>query len=306
MKNIFLAAVLSVILSGCCSNVSDERVVVAYVTSWSSVVPDPCVMTHLNYAFGHVNDDFDGVRVDNPERLHQMVALKSVNPDLKVLLSVGGWGSGRFSEMAADDASRASFAEDCLRVVEEFGLDGIDIDWEYPTSSAAEISSSPDDTENYTRLMRDLRKALGKDRLLTLASAASAEYIDFRSIMKYVDFVNIMAYDMADAPKHHSALYESENSGPITSDMAVKAHVAAGVPIDRLVLGMPFYGRGGPLLALLLGYEDPASLTIKCRYVIEEGMLGAMYWDYDGDTAEGDLSRTVAAEILGYGAPAAE
>ncbi len=125
MKNIFLTAVLSVILSGCCSNVSDERVVVAYVTSWSSVVPDPCVMTHLNYAFGHVNDDFDGVRVDNPERLHQMVALKSVNPDLKVLLSVGGWGSGRFSEMAADDACRASFAEDCLRVVEEFGLDGI-------------------------------------------------------------------------------------------------------------------------------------------------------------------------------------
>ena len=339
MKNIFLTAVLSVILSGCCGNVSDERVVVAYVTSWSSVVPDPCVMTHLNYAFGHVNDDFDGVRVDNPERLQQMVALKSVNPDLKVLLSVGGWGSGRFSEMAADDACRASFAEDCLRVVEEFGLDGIDIDWEYPTSSAAEISSSPDDTENYTRLMRDLRKALGKDRLLTLASAASAEYIDFRSIMKYVDFVNIMAYDMADAPKHHSALYESENSGPITSDMAVKAHVAAGVPIDRLVLGMPFYGRGGSLLArfndykhvvadtvyarmwdpvsmvpylaaedgtLLLGYEDPASLTIKCRYVIEEGMLGAMYWDYDGDTADGDLSRTVAAEILGYGAPAAE
>ena len=55
-----------------------------------------------------------------------------------------------------------------------------------------------------------------------------------------------------------------------------------------------------------LGYEDPASLTIKCRYVIEEGMLGAMYWDYDGDTAEGDLSRTVAAEILGYGMPVAE
>ena len=55
--------------------------------------------------------------------------------------------------------------------------------------------------------MKDLRKALGQEKLLTLASAASAEYIDFKAIEPYMDFVNIMAYDMANAPKHHSALY---------------------------------------------------------------------------------------------------
>jgi chitinase len=219
-----------------------------------------------------------------------------------------------------------------MRVVQEFGLDGIDIDWEYPTSNAAGISSSPDDTDNFTKLMRDIRASIGKDKFLTLATAASAEYIDFKDIMKYVDFVNIMAYDMANAPKHHSALYESENSGEITSDMAVKAHHKAGVPMRKLVLGMPFYGRGGvrhlgfndykdivkdtvyakmwddkalvPYVAdedgtLLLGYEDPVSLTIKCRYAIENGMKGAMYWDYNGDNEAGDLSRTLAAEILG-------
>lgn len=308
------------------------RVVVAYVTSWSRVTPDPFTMTHINYAFGHVNDSFDGVRIDNPRRLKAMVDLRKINPDLKVMLSVGGWGSGRFSEMAADRKFRRSFAKDCLRIVKEYGLDGIDIDWEYPTSSSADISSSPDDTENYTLLMKDLRKVLGKKRLLTLASAASAEYIDFKAIEPYVDFVNIMAYDMATAPRHHSALYASEISGRMTSDKAVKAHLAAGIPAGKLVLGMPFYGRGGtylpsfvdykdartddqteekwddksmvPYIAdkegnLVLGYDNPRSLEIKCDYVKENGLKGAMYWDYDGDNAEGDLRKTVARCILG-------
>ena len=96
-------------------------------------------MTHINYAFGHVNESFDGVRIDNEERLKQIVDLKKQNPELKVLLSVGGWGSGRFSEMAANDEYRRAFAADCDRVVKEFALDGIDIDWEYPTSSMANI-----------------------------------------------------------------------------------------------------------------------------------------------------------------------
>lgn len=309
-----------------------DRVVVAYVTSWSDVIPDPFCMTHINYAFGHVNDTFDGVRIDNPQRLKDMVALKKVNPDLKVMLSVGGWGSGRFSEMAMDRKLRRSFADDCLRVVDEFGLDGIDIDWEYPTSSAAEISSSPKDTDNFTRLMKDLRQVLGDGLLLTFASAASAEYVDFTAVEPYVDFVNIMAYDMATAPKHHSALYESEISGGMTSDKAARAHMAAGMPAHKLVLGMPFYGRGSgryadfndfkdikkdieayeiwdekaqvPYIAdtdgtLIVGYDNPRSLKIKCGYIKANGLRGAMYWDYDGDDADGTLRKTVAREILG-------
>ena len=169
MKRVLLSAILAIISAICISAATvaeSDRVVVAYVTSWSRVMPDPFCMTHINYAFGHVNDTFDGVRVDNPERLHQMVALKKTNPDLKVMLSVGGWGSGRFSEMAMEGKRRKSFAEDCIRVVEEFGLDGIDIDWEYPTSSAADISSSPKDTDNFTKLMKDLRNRFAENRHL--------------------------------------------------------------------------------------------------------------------------------------------
>lgn len=270
-------------------------------------MPDPTVMTHINYAFGHVNDTFDGVRIDNPERLAAIAALKQVNPELKVMLSVGGWGSGRFSEMASDAERRLSFAKDCLKAVNEFGLDGIDIDWEYPASDMAGISASPDDRENFNLLMRDLRAVMGDDRLLTLASSAYAEYIGFTSCIEYLDFVNVMTYDMADAPFHHAALYASENTKGC-ADGAVKAHIQAGVPACKLVLGVPFYGRGGtpkmtskdykdikekgefvimwddktqaPYLAdgegiLMLGFDNPNSLVIKCDYIKANGLLGA-------------------------------
>lgn len=311
----------------------ESKVVVAYVTSWSEVMPDPQYMTHINYAFGHVNESFNGVKIDNEERLRQIVDLRKQKPELKVLLSIGGWESGRFSEMAANDEYRRAFAADCDRVVKEFALDGIDIDWEYPTSSMANISSSPDDTENFTLLMQDIRAAIGNEKELTLATVASARYIDFKAILPSVDFVNIMAYDMASAPKHHSALYPSGHSGDITSDGAVTAHLKAGVPPSKLVMGMPFYGRGGdgypsfqdynkvgntdtqytekwdevaqvPYLAdkndtLVFGFENPRSLAIKCQYILDKDLLGGMYWDYSGDNEQGDLRRTVAENLLG-------
>lgn len=336
-----LMAVALVLLASCGSSKSGEstadslnsKVIVAYVTSWSDVMPEPQYMTHINYAFGHVNESFDGVKIDNEERLKQIVDLKKQKPELNVLLSIGGWGSGRFSEMAASEEFRQAFARDCDRVVKEFGLDGIDIDWEYPTSSMADISSSPDDTENFTLLMRDIRSAIGHNKELTLATVASAQYIDFKAILPFIDFVNIMAYDMASAPKHHSALYPSENSGDITSHQAVTAHLKAGVPPSKLVMGMPFYGRGGngypsfqdfnkvgntnedytekwdsialvPYLVnkndtLVFGFENPRSLAIKCQYILDRDLLGGMYWDYSGDNEQGDLRRTVAENLLG-------
>ena len=324
----------SVNAGGIKKNASSEKVIIAYVTSWSHVIPNPEYMTHINYAFGHVNETFDSVVIANEGRLRQMVELKKQKPALKVLLSIGGWGSGRFSEMAANDKYRMSFAKDCRRVVKEYGLDGIDIDWEYPTSSAANISASPDDTGNFTLLMRDIRKAIGKKKQLTLATVASAEYIDFKAILPYIDFVNIMSYDMGNAPKHHAALYPSENSGEMTASKAVEAHLAAGVPASRLVMGMPFYGRGGngypnfqdfnkvgnadkrytekwdeiakvPYLAdekgtLVFGFENPRSLAIKCQYVLDHNLLGGMYWDYSGDNFQGDMSRTLYESLIQY------
>ncbi len=342
-KYIFTLIAVLLTAAGCSQEVQDEseKVVVAYVTSWSTVMPDPDRVTHINYAFGHVSDSFDGVRIDNEDRLRSITALRNDASSLKVLLSVGGWGSGRFSEMAADDAFRKSFAKDCARVVKEFGLDGIDIDWEYPTSSAAGISASPEDKDNFTLLMRDIREAIGTEKALTLATVCSAQYIDFPSIMPYVDFVNIMSYDMGWAPKHNAPLYRSDAQGNISpivgghcADEAVKAHLAAGVPAGKLVMGMPLYGRGneetygggvdynelkGPMEGhseiwddiakvpyyadqdgtLHLGFENVRSITEKCRYIMDNGLLGGMYWDYAGDNEAGDLTLTISRLILG-------
>lgn len=306
-----------------------DKVVVAYVTSWSREIPDPQYMTHINYAFGNVAESFDRVGIDHPERLAEIAALKKTNPDLKVLLSIGGWGSGRFSEMAADPKFRKSFAKDCNRVVKQYGLDGIDIDWEYPTSKAANISASPDDTKNFTELMKDIRKAIGKKKLLTLATVCSAEYIDFPAIMPYVDLVNVMSYDMGGGDRHHAGLYKSEHTGHFTSDAAVEAHLKAGVPADKLVMGMPFYGRGTiqrggdygkmkmpeggseiwdntakvPFILdkdgkIVFGFDNARSLSMKCDYINNHGLRGAMYWDYSGDDDKNTLRSTVANKIL--------
>ena len=304
-----------------------SKVVVAYVTSWTSVIPDAKLVTHINYAFGHVTDNFRGVRIDGPDRLRRMVALKGDNPDLKVLLSIGGWGSGRFSEMAADANNRKSFAQDCLRVINEYNLDGVDIDWEFPTSSSAGISSSPNDTKNYTLLMEEIRKAIGDKKLLTLASAVSGDYVDFGAINPYVDFVNIMGYDISGGTQHHSGLYRSSMSGYLSVDEGVNKHVAKGFPINKLVLGLPFYGHGKKgIVAEFIDYKEilkltgftekwddiakasylttgsgefvctfdsPRAIAEKCKYIKNKNMLGAMYWDYSGDTDDGILRKAV-------------
>ena len=304
----------------------DKKVVVAYVTSWSNIMPDPTYLTHINYAFGHVTDSFDGVRIDNEDRLRSIIALKEHHPHLQVMLSIGGWGSGRFSEMAANDTNRQQFALDCQRVIHEYGLDGVDIDWEYPSSSAGGISSMPEDTQNYTSLMSDIRRAIGKDKLLTLASVSTAEYIDFKAIDPFVDFVNIMAYDMAMPPKHHAPLYRSDLAGHITVEEAVNYHLAAGVASQKLVLGMPFYGKGdrsviGPMDfkdlemqtkyqvkwdetakvpyfvndngEFICTFENEKSIGIKCNFIKERGLLGGMYWEYSGDNEAGALRNAV-------------
>jgi len=313
------------------SSAKNERIVVGYVTSWNQFMPDPQYLTHLNYSFAHVDESFKSVKIDNPARLRQIVKLKEQNPDLKVLLSIGGWGSGRFSEMAANEHFRKQFCENCRKVVKEYGLDGIDIDWEYPTSSDAGISSSPDDTKNFTLLMRDLRKALTRIKLLTFASAAGAGYIDFKAVLPYVDFVNVMAYDMASFPMHHAALYGPTEGWNMTTSKAVEKHLAAGVPKEKLVLGMPFYGKGSfklpehvdmeqvkaernlteewdsighyPYLMDASGkkvysFENARSISDKCQLILDQDLHGAMFWDCSGDTDDHELTRTIWDHLL--------
>ena len=307
-------------------------VVAAYVTGWNAqdALPDCSLLTHINYAFGVVNKTYDGVTIQHPERLRQLVELKN-DHDVYIVLSIGGWTAGRFSEMASTHRRRKAFARDCKRIVKEYHLDGIDIDWEYPSSSEAGISSSPADIDNFTLLMRELRKALGKDYLLSCATIADARFIDFKAIEPYVDLVNIMMYDVGNPPYHHAALYRSDKSGRVTAQEAVQAHLDAGIPASKLVLGVPFYGRSvkgfgdtaygalvgrtdvtrmwddvakAPYLAdgegrMVCTYEDAESLSWKCKFVKQAGMRGVMYWEYRCDDKAGTLRHAAWNGIMG-------
>lgn len=299
---------------------------IAYVTSWTPEIPDPTNLSCINYAFGHVNERFNGVRIDNPQRLRSIVKLKQVKPELQVVLSVGGWGSGRFSEMVSDPKLREKFAKSCRRKVKRFHLDGIDIDWEYPGSDVAGISAAPTDRENYTLLMRDLREALGDDLILSQATVASCKYIDYAAVDKYVDYTNVMTYDMGDENTHNSPLHKSDLVLSVAADECMQMYIDAGVPREKLVMGLAYYGKGRrefrklwdkknlkapegyvhrfdslariPYITDMEGnfvfsYEDCSSLAEKARYINEQGFKGAMFWSYDSDTENGDFSRTI-------------
>jgi chitinase len=313
-------------------------IIVGYAVYWESTLPDPKILTHINYAFGHIENDFETLKVEKEARLKLVVALKKQNPNLKVLLSVGGWEAGNFSEMAADEKHRKQFCKNCLTAVTKYMLDGIDIDWEYPTSSAAGISSSPEDTKNFTLLMKELRETLGKDRLLTMASASNAKYVDFKDAIQYMNFVNVMTYDMGDPPKHNGALYKSSMASE-SCDESVAKHFAAGVPYNKIVLGIPFYGHGDgkafedyvdykdiavdqtkysiqwdatamvPYVTdatgkMVLTYDNAKSVGLKADYVRQKGLAGAMYWNIEADDASFTLGNAVASRLLeGYVPP---
>ena len=315
-----------------------ETVIVGYAVYWESTLPDPSLLTHINYAFAHIKDDFETLDVKKDGRLKLVVALKKQNPKLKVLLSVGGWEAGNFSEMAADEKHRKAFAKNCANAVSKYTLDGIDIDWEYPTSSAAGISSSPEDTKNFTLLMKDLREALGNDKLLTMASSSSAKYVNFKDAIQYMNFVNVMTYDMGDPPQHNSGLYKSSMTYR-SCDESVALHLAAGVPYEKMVLGIPFYGHGDgkafedyvdfkdisidqnkygiqwdataqvpyvtdALGKMVLTYDDAKSVGLKADYAKQKGLAGAMYWNIEADDAKFTLGNAVAAKLLpGYVPP---
>lgn len=176
------------------------------------------------------------------------------HPQIMPILSVGGWGADGFSEAAATAEGRAVFVNDVLGLMLEKGFPGVDIDWEYPGSSAAGIQSSPHDRQNYTLLLKALRDGLdilalkdGISRRLCIAISGSPHlipYLECDKIGAIVDQVNLMTYDLqqADVASHHSALYAS-HAGALSADACVRAYKTAGIPADKIMLGAAFYGH---------------------------------------------------------------
>ncbi len=262
---------MGLVLASCAGTFSvqqkagNERYVVGYLFQGDSLVNPDSIdlgdLTHLMYAFANIKDDTiaEGFRND-AENFRILNGEKSKYPNLKILISVGGWGwSGAFSDMCLTEESRETFIRSAVGFIEKNGLDGIDIDWEYPGLPGAGNVHRPEDKQNFTSLLAELRIALdelgartGKHYLITAAAGAFKKYLENTEMaedMKYLDFINLMTYDFSspggDSVAGHNAPLFTNPKDPRhnSDDQAVQDFVAAGVPPSRIVLGVPFYGH---------------------------------------------------------------
>ncbi len=228
-------------------------------------------ITHLNYSFGLVyNNEKDETNdaLKDASKLHQIwlsqkvqddllkiPQLRKQNPNLKVLLSVGGWGARGFSGAAATKESRAVFIQSAQEIIAKYGLDGIDLDWEYPVNGAwGLVESQPADRANFTALLTELRAALGHKKLLTIAVGANAEspksWVDVKAIAPSLDYINLMTYDMAYGTQYfNSNLFDSTQWPTVaaadrySANFVVDNYLAAGLKASQMNLGIGFYGR---------------------------------------------------------------
>jgi chitinase len=201
------------------------------------------------------------------------VARKKQHPRFKVMVSVGGWNwSNQFSNVAASKDARAAFIASSVALMRRYGLDGVDIDWEYPGGAGVpctvgQVCGRPGDKQNFVTLARELRRAFDRagkaDRKhygITIAAGGNANYVDgdvagrawIAQLAASLDWINIMAYDYhmpwEQRSGHHAGLL-ADPADPVAASgfygaASVQRYLRAGVPAAKLVLGVPFYGYG--------------------------------------------------------------
>lgn len=266
-KSILFSLLLLLLGFSSCSKkeeVKSKPVIIAYVGGYNGVADIEKInangITHINYAFVDVKDGKafltnEATDIVNFQKLNE---LKQQNPDLKILISLGGWTwSGNFSDAVLTPEGQKTFAKSCVEIMSKYDLDGIDIDWEYPAMPGNEGNVyRPEDKENYTLMFAALREELnakekesGKKYLLTTAVGGSQKFIEntqMDKVQAYLDYVNIMTYDSQSPEKaiHHTNLFPSdkyENSN--SASKSVQAYIDAGVPKEKIVVGIAFYGR---------------------------------------------------------------
>ena len=274
-KYLLTYAIAALLLAGCTANIDKDATlnpatankpkIIAYVTdwkdNWGAHYEKAKQVTHINYAFANIIDGkvVEGNESDE-ENIKKLNGLKEVNPELKILISIGGWTwSDNFSDAVLTEKSRLVFANSAINFLQKHNLDGLDLDWEYPGQRGEDNVFRPEDKENFTAILKQLRKKLdsisstNKKYLLTIASGANQNYLDHTNMAeahKHLDFINIMTYDFhgigSSKTGHHANLNISafdSNSNKRNATTAVQEHINAGIPAEKIVLGVPFYGK---------------------------------------------------------------
>jgi chitinase len=243
-----------------------KPVIVAYIFPQDGVLApdrvDARKLTRANYAFANIQNGriVEGFAND-AKNFAVLNGLKSENPSFSVLVSVGGWlWSGRFSDMALTHASREIFIDSVVAYITRYQIDGLDIDWEYPgMMGAAGHIFRPQDKQNYTLLVKELRRRFNKEEkqlhrrlYITVATGASSKFLEhtqMQKVQKYVDTVNLMAYDYYEPDDdkitgNHAPLFgDPADPKKASADRSVREYEQGGVPARKIVLGVPFYGH---------------------------------------------------------------
>ncbi|XP_044731929.1 chitotriosidase-1 [Chrysoperla carnea] len=274
--------------------------ILCYMTSWSQKRPgagkftpediESSLCTHIIYAFATLKDHKLSEATDkDPEMYDRVVALREKNPDLKILLAIGGWafGSTPFKELTSNTFRMNQFVYEAIEFLRDYKFNGLDVDWEYPRGA--------DDRTSYVNLLKELRlafegeaKSSGQPRLLlTAAVPASFEAIaagyDVPEISKYLDFINVMTYDFHGQWErqvgHNSPLFPLESATSyqkkLTVDFSAREWVKQGAPKEKLMIGMPTYGRSFTLVnTTQFDIGAPASGGgVAGKYTAEAGFM---------------------------------
>jgi chitinase len=210
-------------------------------------------LTHVIFSFCHLKGNrLDANNARDTATIQRLVALKQKHRDLKVILSLGGWGGCKSCpDVFSTDSGRQEFARSAREMSDYFHTDGIDLDWEYPAlENVPGYPYAPEDKDNFTALVRLLRKTLGPKAEISFAAGGFTTYlttsIDWKAVGPLVNYINLMSYDLVNGYStvtgHHTGLYSTPQQVEST-DHAVKWLEKAGVPLNKVVIGMAFYAR---------------------------------------------------------------
>jgi chitinase len=282
--------------------------IVGYYASWDrhlKVAQIPADrLTHVTYAFAAINGRHELVLANPATDAANMAAfaqLKKRFPRLKVLLAVGGAGSGSkpFSAMAATPASRQAFAASCAKMLFErhpAALDGLTIDWEYPQGDGHGVTGTVNDGRNLTALLQTLRATLNAHprrgpRPVLLATTLPAgstllKRYDLRALAAPVDFIDVMTFDYATGTRltGHNAPLFTPKPDQESVDRSVRTVLQAGVAPAKVNLGLAFFGRSWRNVAATAGAGQPGqsdSLDATYRNIARIGPADRYqrHWD---------------------------
>ncbi len=255
IRKIFIAIFLLVTVTNLLPAQNKPFNIIAYYSHGPEMVDSlPAEkLTHIIFSFCHLKGN--KLAVDNSRdsvTIGKLVGLKQRNPNLKVLLSLGGWGGCKTcSDVFSTPKAIHEFSESVLALSKHFRTDGIDLDWEYPA-----IAGHPghpfktEDRQNFTTLVSDLRKTLGNKYEISFAAGGFQTFLDesiaWKEVMKMVDRVNLMSYDLvhgySTVTGHHTPLF-STSAQKESAHNSIQYLKNIGVPAGKIVIGAAFYAR---------------------------------------------------------------